>query len=29
VVDLVPYIATRDRRVAVKEILVRVGEQTW
>jgi hypothetical protein len=25
----VTYIVTRDRRVAVNEILIRNGEQTW
>jgi NADP-dependent 3-hydroxy acid dehydrogenase YdfG len=29
VADAVAYIVTRDRRVAVNEILVRAGEQTW
>ncbi|MFE1199322.1 SDR family NAD(P)-dependent oxidoreductase [Streptomyces olivaceoviridis] len=29
VADAVSYIVTRDRRVAVNEILVRAGEQTW
>ena len=27
--DAVAYIVTRDRRVAVNEVLVRAGEQTW
>jgi NADP-dependent 3-hydroxy acid dehydrogenase YdfG len=27
--DAVAYIVTRDRRVAVNEILVRAAEQTW
>ena len=27
--DAVAWIITRDRRVAVNEILVRAGEQTW
>jgi NADP-dependent 3-hydroxy acid dehydrogenase YdfG len=27
--DAVAYIVTRDRRVAVNEILVRASEQTW
>jgi NADP-dependent 3-hydroxy acid dehydrogenase YdfG len=27
--DAVAYIVTRDRRVAVNEMLVRAGEQTW
>ena len=29
IADAVAYIVTRDRRVAVNEILVRAGEQTW
>jgi NADP-dependent 3-hydroxy acid dehydrogenase YdfG len=29
IADAVVYIVTRDRRVAVKEILVRAAEQTW
>ena len=29
VADVVAYIVTRDRRVAVNEILVRASEQTW
>jgi NADP-dependent 3-hydroxy acid dehydrogenase YdfG len=29
VADAVAYIVTRDRRVAVNEMLVRAGEQTW
>jgi NADP-dependent 3-hydroxy acid dehydrogenase YdfG len=29
VADAVMYMVTRDRRVAVNEILVRAGEQTW
>jgi NADP-dependent 3-hydroxy acid dehydrogenase YdfG len=29
IVDAVTYIVTRDRRVAVNEILVRAGEQIW
>ena len=29
IADAVCYIVTRDRRVAVNEILVRAGEQTW
>ena len=29
IADTVAYIVTRDRRVAVNEILVRAGEQTW
>ncbi|MFE9358367.1 SDR family NAD(P)-dependent oxidoreductase [Streptomyces olivaceoviridis] len=29
IADAVSYIVTRDRRVAVNEILVRAGEQTW
>ncbi|MFJ3419027.1 SDR family oxidoreductase [Streptomyces sp. NPDC086082] len=29
VADAVRYMVTRDRRVAVNEILVRAGEQTW
>jgi NADP-dependent 3-hydroxy acid dehydrogenase YdfG len=29
VADAVAYIVTRDRRVAVNEILVRAGDQTW
>ncbi|MEV0402553.1 SDR family NAD(P)-dependent oxidoreductase [Actinoallomurus sp. NPDC050550] len=29
IADAVTYIVTRDRRVAVNEILVRAGEQTW
>jgi len=29
VADAVSYIVTRDRRVAINEILVRAGEQTW
>jgi NADP-dependent 3-hydroxy acid dehydrogenase YdfG len=27
--DAVAYIVTRDRRVAVNEMLVGAGEQTW
>jgi NADP-dependent 3-hydroxy acid dehydrogenase YdfG len=29
IADAVAYILTRDRRVAVNEVLVRAGEQTW
>jgi NADP-dependent 3-hydroxy acid dehydrogenase YdfG len=29
IADAVAYIVTRDRRVAVNEMLVRAGEQTW
>jgi NADP-dependent 3-hydroxy acid dehydrogenase YdfG len=29
IADAVAYIVTRDRRVAVNEILVRAAEQTW
>ena len=29
IADAVAYIVTRDRRVAVNEILVRASEQTW
>ena len=29
VADSVAYIVTRDRRVAVNELLVRAGDQTW
>jgi NADP-dependent 3-hydroxy acid dehydrogenase YdfG len=29
VADAVTYMVTRDRRVAVNEILVRAAEQTW
>jgi NADP-dependent 3-hydroxy acid dehydrogenase YdfG len=29
VADTVSYIVTRDRRVAVNEILIRASEQTW
>ncbi|MFD8733969.1 SDR family NAD(P)-dependent oxidoreductase [Streptomyces sp. NPDC059618] len=29
IADAVSYIVTRDRRVAVNEILVRAGDQTW
>lgn len=29
IADAVSYIVTRDRRVAVNELLVRAGEQTW
>jgi NADP-dependent 3-hydroxy acid dehydrogenase YdfG len=29
IADAVAYIITRDRRVAVNEMLVRAGEQTW
>jgi len=29
IADAVSYIVTRDRRVAVNEMLVRAGEQTW
>jgi NADP-dependent 3-hydroxy acid dehydrogenase YdfG len=29
VADAIAYIVTRDRRVAVNEMLVRAGEQTW
>jgi NADP-dependent 3-hydroxy acid dehydrogenase YdfG len=29
IADTVAYIVTRDRRVAVNEMLVRAGEQTW
>jgi NADP-dependent 3-hydroxy acid dehydrogenase YdfG len=29
IADAVSFIVTRDRRVAVNEILVRAGDQTW
>jgi NADP-dependent 3-hydroxy acid dehydrogenase YdfG len=29
IADAVTFIVTRDRRVAVNEILVRAAEQTW
>jgi NADP-dependent 3-hydroxy acid dehydrogenase YdfG len=29
VADAVAYVVTRDRRVAVNEMLVRAGAQTW
>ena len=29
IADAVAYIVTRDRRVAVNEVLIRAGEQTW
>jgi NADP-dependent 3-hydroxy acid dehydrogenase YdfG len=29
IADAVAYIVTRDRRVAVNEMLVRASEQTW
>jgi NADP-dependent 3-hydroxy acid dehydrogenase YdfG len=29
IADAVAYIVTRDRRVAVNELLIRAGEQTW
>jgi NADP-dependent 3-hydroxy acid dehydrogenase YdfG len=29
IADMVAYIVTRDRRVAVNEVLVRAGNQTW
>jgi NADP-dependent 3-hydroxy acid dehydrogenase YdfG len=29
VADAISYIVTRERRVAVNEILVRAGDQTW
>jgi NADP-dependent 3-hydroxy acid dehydrogenase YdfG len=29
IADAVAYIITRDRRVAVNEILVRASDQTW
>ncbi len=29
IADAIAYIITRDRRVAVNEILVRAAEQTW
>jgi NADP-dependent 3-hydroxy acid dehydrogenase YdfG len=29
IADAVAWIVTRDRRVAVNEILVRASEQTW
>lgn len=29
IADAVAWIVTRDRRVAVNEILIRAGEQTW
>jgi NADP-dependent 3-hydroxy acid dehydrogenase YdfG len=29
IADVVAYIVTRDRRVAVNEVLVRAAEQTW
>jgi NADP-dependent 3-hydroxy acid dehydrogenase YdfG len=29
IADAIGYIVTRERRVAVNEILVRAGDQTW
>ena len=29
IADVVAFIVTRDRRVAINEILVRAGDQTW
>lgn len=29
IADAISYIVTRERRVAVNEILVRAGDQTW
>lgn len=29
IADVIAYLVTRDRRVAVNEVLVRAGEQTW
>jgi NADP-dependent 3-hydroxy acid dehydrogenase YdfG len=29
IADSIAFIVTRDRRVAVNEILVRAGDQTW
>jgi NADP-dependent 3-hydroxy acid dehydrogenase YdfG len=29
VADAIGYIVTRDRRVAINELLVRAGDQTW
>ena len=29
IADAIAYIVTRDRRVAVNELLVRAGDQTW
>ena len=29
IADAVAYIVTRDRRVAINELLVRASEQTW
>ena len=29
IADAVSYMVTRDRRVAVNEMLVRAGEQSW
>ena len=29
IADAVAYIVTRDRRVAVNEVLVRAADQTW
>jgi NADP-dependent 3-hydroxy acid dehydrogenase YdfG len=29
IADAISYIVTRDRRVAVNEMLVRAGDQTW
>ena len=29
ITEAVTYVVTRDRRVAVNEILIRAGEQTW
>jgi NADP-dependent 3-hydroxy acid dehydrogenase YdfG len=29
IADAVGYIVTRDRRVAVNEMLIRAGDQTW
>jgi NADP-dependent 3-hydroxy acid dehydrogenase YdfG len=29
IADAIAYIVTRDRRVAVNELLIRAGDQTW
>ena len=29
IADVIAYLVTRDRRVAVNEVLVRAGDQTW
>ena len=29
IADAISYIVTRDRRVAINEMLVRAGEQSW